>query len=211
MFARHYLRNLGWFLFLRVLRWFSSPGSLLLPYVFRQGYRTEYGGFPHSDIAGSLLYCQLPHAFRRLTRPSSPIIAKASTWCTYSLDSIIWRTFWLCNDHRWLVTLLRFSTLTKLTAVVVYCSCLLCLRNNSIQSSPKFFWCVSLFQKRQLLDSSEMNSIRLQPYLVQTHQHCLCLLISAFQFVKDRCASNSCESNFANQNELRIVAANFDL
>ena len=32
-----------------------------------------------------------------------------------------------------------------------------------------------------------MNSIRLQPYLVQTHQHCLCLLISAFQFVKDRC------------------------
>ncbi len=38
-----------------------------------------HGGFPHSDIAGSLLYCQLPHAFRRLTRPSSPIIAKAST------------------------------------------------------------------------------------------------------------------------------------
>ncbi len=36
-------------------------------------------GFPHSDIAGSLLYCQLPRAFRRLTRPSSPIIAKAST------------------------------------------------------------------------------------------------------------------------------------
>ena len=26
-FARHYLRNLGWFLFLRVLRCFSSPGS----------------------------------------------------------------------------------------------------------------------------------------------------------------------------------------
>lgn len=38
-----------------------------------------HGGFPHSDIAGSQLYCQLPHAFRRLTRPSSPIIAKAST------------------------------------------------------------------------------------------------------------------------------------
>lgn len=38
-----------------------------------------YGGFPHSDIGGSLLYCQLPPAFRRLTRPSSPIIAKAST------------------------------------------------------------------------------------------------------------------------------------
>ncbi len=27
-FARHYFRNLGWFLLLRVLRWFTSPGSL---------------------------------------------------------------------------------------------------------------------------------------------------------------------------------------
>ena len=45
-------------------------------------------GFPHSDIVGSKLYCQLPHAFRRLTRPSSPVIAKASTTCTYSLDPI---------------------------------------------------------------------------------------------------------------------------
>ncbi len=43
---------------------------------------TLAGGFPHSDIAGSKLYCQLPRAFRRLTRPSSPVIAKASTRCT---------------------------------------------------------------------------------------------------------------------------------
>ena len=33
-FARHYLRNLGWFLFLRLLRCFSSPGSLYPSYVF---------------------------------------------------------------------------------------------------------------------------------------------------------------------------------
>ena len=33
-------------------------------------------------------YCQLPHAFRRLSRPSSPLTAKASTVCTYSLDHI---------------------------------------------------------------------------------------------------------------------------
>jgi hypothetical protein len=45
-------------------------------------------GFPHSDIYGSKLYCQLPVAFRRLTRLSSPVIAKASTTCTYSLDPI---------------------------------------------------------------------------------------------------------------------------
>ena len=36
-FARHYFRNRFYFLFLRVLRCFSSPGSLLYPYVFRIG------------------------------------------------------------------------------------------------------------------------------------------------------------------------------
>jgi hypothetical protein len=45
-------------------------------------------GFPHSDICGSMLVCQLPAAFRRLPRPSSPVIAKASTTCTFSLDPI---------------------------------------------------------------------------------------------------------------------------
>ena len=33
-------------------------------------------------------YCQLPDAFRRLSRPSSPLTAKASTVCAYSLDHI---------------------------------------------------------------------------------------------------------------------------
>jgi hypothetical protein len=33
--------------------------------------------------------CQLPEAFRRLLRPSSPLTAKASTVCAYSLDHII--------------------------------------------------------------------------------------------------------------------------
>ena len=33
-FARHYSRNRGFFLFLRVLRWFTSPGSLVPAYVF---------------------------------------------------------------------------------------------------------------------------------------------------------------------------------
>ena len=86
-FARHYLGNLGWFLFLRLLRCFSSPGSLYLTYVFSQEWPLRVG-FPHSDIYGSKLYCQLPVAFRRLTRLSSPVIAKASTTCTYSLDPI---------------------------------------------------------------------------------------------------------------------------
>jgi len=37
-FARHYFRNLGWFLFLWLLRCFSSPGSPPHAYVFSVGY-----------------------------------------------------------------------------------------------------------------------------------------------------------------------------
>ena len=55
------------------------------------GYSSR-SGFPHSDISGSKLHCQLPRAFRRLVRPSSPVIAKASTTCTYSLDPITLRS-----------------------------------------------------------------------------------------------------------------------
>ena len=85
-FARHYFRNLGWCLFLELLRCFSSPGSPRKPMY--SGCDTPKGGFPHSEISGSKLICQLPEAYRRLSRPSSPIIAKASTTCSYSLDPI---------------------------------------------------------------------------------------------------------------------------
>src|SRR6185437_10806817 len=33
-FARHYFRHRGFFLLLRVLRWFTSPGSLRSAYAF---------------------------------------------------------------------------------------------------------------------------------------------------------------------------------
>ena len=40
-FARHYSRNRGFFLFLQVLRWFTSLGLLVLDY----GFIEPYGGF----------------------------------------------------------------------------------------------------------------------------------------------------------------------
>ena len=43
-FARHYSRNLGWCLFLALLRCFSSGGSLPVPILFSTGYLTV--GFP---------------------------------------------------------------------------------------------------------------------------------------------------------------------
>ena len=45
-------------------------------------------GFPHSEILGSKPVCRLPEAYRRLPRLSSPVAAKASTICAYSLDHI---------------------------------------------------------------------------------------------------------------------------
>ena len=88
-FARRYLRNRCFFLFLRVLRCFSSPGSL--PYVM--DWRTDDGGllrrvspFRHLRIAGYLL---LPEAFRSLSRLSSALSAKASALRSFCLTSCV--------------------------------------------------------------------------------------------------------------------------
>ena len=55
-------------------------------YVFTAGSSFEgVSPFGHHGIKAC---CQLPHAFRRLPRPSSPLTAKASTVCAYSLDHI---------------------------------------------------------------------------------------------------------------------------
>jgi hypothetical protein len=86
-FARHYSGSRGFFPFLRLLRCFSSPACLPLPYGFRQGHaRTTTRRFPHSDIPGSMDGQLLTRAFRSRPRPSSAPGAKASTVCSCSLD-----------------------------------------------------------------------------------------------------------------------------
>ncbi len=66
---------------------FQFPGFASYGYVFTIRY-PQAGGFPHSDISGLTLVYQLPRAFRRLPRPSSPLTAKASTVHAWSLDHI---------------------------------------------------------------------------------------------------------------------------
>ena len=78
IFARRYSRNRCFFLFLRVLRCFSSPGSL--PYVMDwrmddRGLLCRVSPFRYLRIDGYLL---LPEAFRSLSRLSSALSAKAS-------------------------------------------------------------------------------------------------------------------------------------
>ena len=70
-----------------VTEMFQFTGFASFTYGFSERY-CRSSGFPHSDIAGSKLVCQLPDAFRRLPRPSSPSTAKASAICAYSLDHI---------------------------------------------------------------------------------------------------------------------------
>ena len=69
------------FPFLRLLRCFSSPGSL--PYPMHSGMDDprKRAGFPHSEILGSKPGYRLPEAYRRFQRPSSPLDAKTSTVC----------------------------------------------------------------------------------------------------------------------------------
>ena len=63
-FARRYLGNHVCFLFLRVLRCFSSPGALLADYGFICGCPgIALDGFPHSDVHGSTLACSSPWLF----------------------------------------------------------------------------------------------------------------------------------------------------
>ncbi len=64
-FARHYFRNRVFFLFLQVLRCFSSLRSLPIHY-FTYVWITRFfflAEFPHSDICGSLDICSLPQLF----------------------------------------------------------------------------------------------------------------------------------------------------
>ena len=72
-------KSLIYFLFLRVLRCFSSPGSPLVYYFIRiRILYLQYSEFPHSEIYG-YAYLQLPVAYRSLSRPSSAPSAKAFT------------------------------------------------------------------------------------------------------------------------------------
>ena len=97
-FARHYLRNRSYFLFLRVLRCFSSPRS---PRASRGGGIAP-AGFPHSDIRGWTGICPCPrlfaacHVLHRLREPqASPVRPSSLSLCLspqcitfgYSLDS----------------------------------------------------------------------------------------------------------------------------
>ena len=64
-FARRYLRNHSYFLFLRLLRCFSSPGSLRIPMNSVYGDRQCLPGFPIQKSADQGLFAA-PRSFSQL-------------------------------------------------------------------------------------------------------------------------------------------------
>ena len=117
-FARHYSRNLNWFLFLRVLRCFSSPRSLRL---------TMYSSSDHwffiSVVSqfGDLrieAYLQLPAAYRSLSRPSSAPDAKAFTLCSSLLELLSFAFF------AWVSQIICYNE--KAFSFVAFATCAFC-------------------------------------------------------------------------------------
>ena len=86
-FARRYWRNRCFFLFLRLLRCFSSAGSL------RMTMDSSYGAWRLSMRVSPFGYLRvtaclrLSAAFRSLSRPSSAPSARASTLCSFCLTA----------------------------------------------------------------------------------------------------------------------------
>ena len=106
-FARRYSENRYYFLFLRLLRCFSSAGWLPLGY-----YRVNCNGLPHSDIPGSKLAYSSPrlfavsHVLLRLLVPRYPPYALSILiFCFPQISLLYYMQFsmsnHLCGGHRW--------------------------------------------------------------------------------------------------------------
>ena len=110
-FARHYLGNHVCFLFLRVLRCFSSPRS---PPCLAWMTGRQPAGLPHSEIPGSRVVCTSPgliaayHVFRRLPEPRHPPCALSYFRHTGGAETPPTYTFSFLRNYKSLEFLLIF-------------------------------------------------------------------------------------------------------
>ena len=119
-FARRYLRNRCFFLFLRVLRCFSSPGSPPCVMDWRmdtQGVPAWVSPFRDPWIKG---YLRLPMAYRSLSRLSSALSAKASALCPFCLTICI--LFPSVRTGGRLILIIFLITLLSMSFPIIACS-----------------------------------------------------------------------------------------
>ena len=88
-FARHYFRNRFYFLFLWVLRCFSSPRSLPIHYFTHVWIHSLFSlcEFPHSDICGSMDICSSPQLFAAYHVLLRLLVPRHSPYALCSLTS----------------------------------------------------------------------------------------------------------------------------
>ncbi len=132
-FARRYSRNHNCFLFLWVLRWFTSPRSPFSAYAFSGEIPwlspRRVSPFGHLRIN---VRVQLPEAFRSLPRPSSQPSAKASAVNPYSLDLPSMNLIEL--ETRWL----HLRTRGRIPRIqITFESCFLRLSLNKLANLPR--------------------------------------------------------------------------
>ena len=90
-FARHYFRNRCYFLFLWVLRCFSSPRSLPIHYFTHVWIYSLFSlyEFPHSDTHGSLDICSSPWLFAAYHVLLRLLVPRHSPYALCSLTFIL--------------------------------------------------------------------------------------------------------------------------
>ena len=129
-FARHYSRNRFFFLFLWVLRCFSSPRSPHIHYfthvwIYRLFFLYE---FPHSEIPGSKLMCSSPrliatcYVLHRLLVPRhSPYALSSLTYLKIRNTSLskILRHLWFNIWHK-IVILIVIKQLMNTLVYLLY-------------------------------------------------------------------------------------------
>ena len=117
-FARRYSGNLFWFLFLRLLRCFSSAGLPWYDY-FIHHIMIQYCciGFPHSDICGSMDICSSPqlfaacHVLLRLLMPRHSSYALIRLTLPKNLQ-ILWFLFFQRGSNSFLRTIFLDSLIS---------------------------------------------------------------------------------------------------
>jgi hypothetical protein len=176
MFARHYLRNLGWFLFLELLRCFSSLGSPPSPYIFRSGYPCGWvSPFGHLRIKA---YLPAPRSF---TQAITSFIAcnrqgihhmHLFTW-SYNVNP--WTLFKSRHHHAWDMRY-RFSKATFVNTARLY--------------STNWLFHLHLLQELSFLKLMRAKcfdfAINYYPFWIHTYHHNSVYSLYFFHFVKDQ-------------------------
>jgi hypothetical protein len=177
MFARHYLRNLGWFLFLELLRCFSSLGSPPCPYIFRTGYPCGWvSPFGYVRIKA---YLPAPRTF---TQAITSFIA-----CNRQGIHHMHLFAWSYNVKTWTLLNIQISWCMRTSAIVFSKATLWALQGCTV---PTGLFHLHVFQELSFWNSCKAKcfdfAINYYPFWIHTYHHNNVYSLYFFHFVKEQ-------------------------